>query len=334
MFENLARREEATFADSTVQVRIGELLLPDGLPLEHGGRLAPCSVAYEMVGPVGAPVVAVLGGISGHRHVAAHGHDPSAGWWENQGGPDRPLDPRRIRRLSIDWIHGPGMAVTPADQSTALVAVLDALGVHRLDAVVGASYGGMVALAMAARHPGRLGSALVIGAAHESHPMAQALRSVQRRIVEMGLRTGEPYDAMVLARSLAMTTYRSDVDYRRRFRGPLTFEDGKARFPVEDYLEHNGRKFADRVSPEAFLCLCQSLDIHSVEPRDVAVPLTLVSIDTDSIAPPWQVEELRRGLRVESELIHVHSPNGHDAFLTEADTFGDILSTYLDGLVE
>ncbi len=331
MIDNLARREEATSGDAAAQVRIGERLLPDGLALEHGGRLGPCRVAYEMVGAAGAPVVAVLGGISAHRHVGSHAYDAAAGWWENQTGPGRPFDPRRIRRLSIDWVWGAGRAVTPADQSTALVQVLDALGVHTLDAVVGASYGGMVALAMAARHPGRLRSALVIGAAHESHPMAEAVRGVQRRIVEMGLRTGEPYDAMVLARSLAMTTYRSDVDYRRRFQGPPTFEDGRARFPVEDYLEHNGRKFADRVSPEAFLCLCQSLDIHRVDPGDVAVPVTLVSIDTDSLAPPWQVEELRRGLKVESELVRVRSPNGHDAFLTEADTFGEVLRRYLEG---
>ncbi len=332
MIEGLARRVEPGLVDSQIQVRIGERLLPDGLALEHGGTLAPCKVAYEMVGPAGAPVVAVLGGISGHRHVASHAYDPSPGWWENQAGEGRPFDTRRLRTLSIDWVHAPGAAVTPADQSTALVAVLDALGVHTVDAVVGASYGGMVALAMAARHPGRLRSAMVIGAAHESHPMAEAVRGVQRKIVEMGLRTGEPYDAMVLARSLAMTTYRSDIDYRERFGGPFGIQDGKARFPVEDYLEYNGRKFADRVSPEAFLCLCQSLDIHRIDPSEVAVPVKLVSIDTDGLAPPWQVQELYERLSVESDLIHVGSPNGHDAFLTEAETFGRILSAYLEHL--
>jgi homoserine O-acetyltransferase len=332
MMESLARRVDAALADAQIQVRIGERLLPNGLPLEHGGKIAPCKVAYEMVGAAGAPVVAVLGGISGHRHVGSHAYDPRPGWWENQSGQDHAFDPRRLRTLAIDWVHAPGMAVTPADQASALVAVLDVLGVHRLDAVVGASYGGMVALALAARHPGRLNSAMIIGAAHESHPMAEAVRGVQRKIVEMGLRTGEPYEAMVLARSLAMTTYRSDIDYRNRFSGPPTIEGGKARFPIEDYLEYNGRKFADRVSPEAFLCLCQSLDIHRIDPAEVGVPVTLVSIDTDSIAPPWQVQQLNEGLKVDSEVIHVGSPNGHDAFLTEAETFGRILSDYLEDL--
>ncbi len=332
MIDTLARRAETAVADAQIQVRIGERLLPDGLSLEHGGKIAPCKVAYEMVGPAGAPVVAVLGGISGHRHVGSHAYNPTPGWWENQSGEGRPLDPRRLRTLSIDWVHAPGEAVTPADQAAALVAVLDALGVHRLDAVVGASYGGMVALALAARHPGRLRSAMIIGAAHESHPMAQAVRGVQRKIVEMGMRTGERYDAMVLARSLAMTTYRSDIDYRERFSGPPEIGGGKARFPIEDYLEYNGRKFADRVSPEAFLCLCQSLDIHRIDPTQVGVPVELVSIDTDSIAPPWQVKQLYERLDVESELIHVHSPNGHDAFLTEAETFGRIISEYLGDL--
>ena len=44
--------------------------MPDGLDLEHGGCLPSVDIAWRLTGPEGAPVVAVLGGISAHRFVA------------------------------------------------------------------------------------------------------------------------------------------------------------------------------------------------------------------------------------------------------------------------
>jgi len=62
------------------------------------------AVRYEIIGPRGAPVVAVLGGISASKHVASSPSDSSAGWWEDVVGPGRPIDTRQFRVLSIDYI--------------------------------------------------------------------------------------------------------------------------------------------------------------------------------------------------------------------------------------
>ncbi len=318
------------------RIRAGEVELAGGLPLEHGGHLTPCRIRYELVGPAGAPLVLVLGGISAGRHLLAHAEDPKAGWWEAQAGPGRPLDPGRFRLLSIDWVHGERdgapLAITPSDQSDALVRLLDRLEIDRVTAGIGASYGGMVLLALAARHPERLDRGLVVAAAHESHPMATALRGLQRKIVRLGMETDRSRDAMVLARSLAMTTYRSDREFEERFRGPPRLEDpgSPARFPVEAYLENRGRSFADRFDPVPFLCLCQSLDLHRIDPGDVSVPLKLVSVDTDTLVPPRQIRALHDGLEGESDLIEVRSIHGHDAFLADEETFAEILNTFLE----
>lgn len=322
-------------APSSRRVRTGEVELAGGLALEHGGTLKPCRVRYELVGPPGAPLVLALGGISAGRHLVAHPEDPTPGWWEGQAGSGRPLDPRRLQLLSVDWVYGERdgdpLPITPGDQAVVLVRLLDRLEVERVSAGVGASYGGMVLLALAARHPERLARALVVAAAHESHPMATGLRSLQRKIVRLGLETGRSRDAMALARSLAMTTYRSDREFAERFDGAPRLEGhaSTARFPVEDYLEDRGRAFADRFSPLRFLCLCQSLDLHRVDPAEVDVPVTLVSVDTDTLVPPWQVRALHRALEVERELIQVSSLRGHDAFLTDEATFARILNDFL-----
>ena len=160
--------------------------------------------ALEVVGPAGAPAVLVLGGISADRHVCRNEQNRAPGWWDEIAGAGRTLDTRRYLLVGAEFIDGPG-PVTTHDQADAITAALDRAGVDALHAVVGASYGGMVALALAERYPDRVDRLVVIGAAHRSHAMTSARRLVQRRIVELGIATGRPREALSLARGLALT---------------------------------------------------------------------------------------------------------------------------------
>ena len=325
-----------------VAVQDGTVTL-DGLDLRLGGRIAPCGVAYRLVGAEDAPVIAVLGGISADRRVcAAPGSGEPAGWW--QGVVDRGIDLTRWRVLAIDFLAGPGgssrparpahpkaiPAITPNDQADALRAVADRLELPTLEAVVGASYGGTVALAFAADHADRTRSALVLGAAHRSHPLATAVRVVQRRIVQDAVARGRERAGLALARVLAMTTYRSQEEFQERFSGRPRIVDGSPRFPVEDYLDHHGQQFADRFDALNFLCLSLSMDLQRVDPAKVGVPVTLVAMEPDSIAPVWQVRQLHEQLGPGHQLIEVASSCGHDGFLTDVDLFGDVVGTFLE----
>ena len=158
---------------------------------------------HEIVGPVGAPVILALGGITANRHVVRNDRDASPGWWERIAGRGHAIDTTRYRVLSVDFRDGgrardgrPASIVTTHDQAARIVAVLEELEIAQLHAVVGASYGGMVALALAERWPDIVARLVVISAAHAPHPMAVGLRAVQRRVVELGLETGRAADAM------------------------------------------------------------------------------------------------------------------------------------------
>src|SRR4051812_24492847 len=59
---------------------------------------------HTLVGPVDAPVVAVLGGISATRHVV--GDETRAGWWSAIAGAGRAIDTDRIRVLGFDFLDG------------------------------------------------------------------------------------------------------------------------------------------------------------------------------------------------------------------------------------
>ena len=112
---------------------------------------------FELVGPRGAPVIAVLGGISASKHVTSSVSNPSRGWWEDVVGAGRAIDTRHFQVIGIDYVTGAESSspVTTADQAEALAAALDQAGVRALHAVVGASYGGMVALAFGIRFAAR-----------------------------------------------------------------------------------------------------------------------------------------------------------------------------------
>lgn len=330
-------REQLAFEDDAVT-------LEEGIALRLGGRIGPCRIAYRLVGARAAPVVAVMGGITADRRVCAvPGRDETPGWWEGVVGPGRGLDLYRWRVLTVDFLAGPGgssaplpdgtgivPSLTPADQASALRAVADHLELHTFHAVMGASYGGAVAMAFAADHADRIRSALVIGSAHKSHPLATAVRVIQRRIVADAVARGKEREGLALARALAMTTYRSQEEFQLRFDGEPSSGLAGLRFPVEDYLDYNGQIFADRVDARSFLSLSLSMDLHRVDPGQVGVPVTLISMEPDSIAPAYLMRELREQLGPGHELIHVPSTCGHDGFLTDIEVFGRIVERFLD----
>jgi homoserine O-acetyltransferase/O-succinyltransferase len=290
--------------------------------------------AFEVVGAANAPVVVVLGGISATRHVCSSAGTQSPGWWEALAGTGKAIDTRRYRIASFDFIDGgadadgyPARVVTTHDQAAALAGVLDVIGVDRVHAIVGASYGGMVALAFAEQFADRLDALVVIGAAHVAHPMSTALRSVQRQIVELGVATGRTRDALAIARALAMTTYRSAREFSDRFTSePVERTTTGARFPVEQYLRHRGARFADTWSASRFLALSLSADLHRVDPTRITTPTLVVAAEGDAIVPLEQSQALADLLGGRARLQILHSRNGHDAFLTEARALTPVLS--------
>ncbi len=289
--------------------------------------------SFELTGPPNAPVIVVLGGISASRHVTSTAIDPHDGWWQSQVCPGGAIDTRSHRVLGLDWIapaHGP---ITTFDQANAIVAVLDRIGVDRAAAIVGASYGGMVALAFGAAHPSRTDRLVVVSGAHESHPMATAHRVIQRRIIRLGLAAGTPSDGVALARALGVTTYRTAAEFAARFEVAPEENTEGYRFPVERYLDHGATRFAATWSAERYLALSESLDLHRVDPAKVRVPTALLGVCEDTLTPPWQLRELCSRLGAPCHLEEISSIYGHDAFLKEMDSVGAFLSRSLAGEV-
>ncbi len=304
------------------------------MPAIASAQLPP----FEITGPPCAPVVVALGGISATRHVTASQDDPARGWWDDVAGPGRAIDTTQYRLLGFDFLDGgvaddggPARTVTTHDQADALAQLLDALDVDVVHALIGASYGGMVALAFAERYPERLQRLVAISAPHQPHPMTTAVRSVQRGIVRLGLETGRAREALSLARALAMTTYRTSREFGERFAAaPLDVACGTAHFPVERYLRHHGDRFAATWSPARLLALSLSADLHRVDPSRITTPTLVVAAEGDTIVPREQLVALAAAIDAPTRLVDVATTTGHDAFLTEPAQIGSLLEAALE----
>jgi homoserine O-acetyltransferase len=290
--------------------------LPNGHVTAARGRLT---------GPAGTPVLIVLGGISAGAFV--HDTGDSKGWWRSQVGPGQTLDTERKRILSLDFLDDRA-AVTPTttDQAHALLALADAAGIEHFS-IVGASYGGMIALALAALAPARVRAALVISAAHRPSALAQAWRAIQRDTVALALRHGDGAAGLDLARRLAMTTYRTPEELEERFFEP----DPRSRDAagIVPYLRTQGHRFAEQMRPERFLALSRSMDQHEVNVRQIRVPVTYLAVSEDQLVPVEQIADAASA--TPGSLLNVISSRyGHDAFLKETALIGDALTDFLE----
>lgn len=286
------------------------------------GRFARVRIRHAQYGVAHAPCVVVLGGISASRLAGE--------WWASQVGPGRAIDTERFRVLGIDFIDAlpeGWRGITPLDQAAALAGVLDALGIECVEAIVGASYGGAVALSFAEKYRHRLRAALVLSMADRPSPMASALRAVQRDLLRLGAELGCEQRTVALARALAVTTYRSEAEFARRFEGDARNVDGVWRLPVEDYLSAQGERFAARFDARRYRLLSESLDLHRINPRRLRVPLYLLAVNEDRLVPRADIERLARA--TDASLTCLSSIYGHDAFLKEASAVGAWINSAL-----
>jgi homoserine O-acetyltransferase/O-succinyltransferase len=324
------------------------------LELESGARLANVVVGFRHDGlpPGGAPQVLVVHALTGSA-------DAAGDWWEPLIGPGRALDTNQVGVLCANLLGGcygttgpttldpaSGRAfgrafpeVSTRDQARAQWALLDALGVDRLALVTGGSLGGMVSLEVALERPAAVGTVLPIAAPGATGALALAWNAIQLELID---RLGEA--GLALARQLAMTTYRSELDFDSRF-GRALEADG--RLAVASYLDHQGRKLVERFDPDTYRVLVRAMDLHDIgRGRGGSVTafralagggtrLAGLGIAGDILYGPAQVRALvddAAQAGVEATYEELVSTKGHDAFLVEWTQLGAVLGQSLGAL--
>lgn len=285
--------------------------IPSHFQLESGDTLADTHIQLRRFGNQAGPQVVALGGISSGRDVCS-----DSGWWRETILENAAIDLDRFGVIGFDFSPAVDQRVriTPLDQARLVAIGLDAVGVNKLHAFVGASFGGLVGLAFAADTPERVARLCVISAAHRQAAQSLALRGVQRRIVEFGLQHDDATSGLALARQLGMITYRTSDEFEERFGAGV---DADGRGEVDRYLESRGQAYPHLMPPRRWLSLSEAIDRFTVAPASIAARTSLVACADDSLVPAAIIRELAGELPNLRRLDVFGSLYGHDAFLKE-----------------
>ena len=364
--------------------------LPSPFPMRRGGEIHRARIAYETWGtlsPARDNALLIVTGLSPDAHAASNDANPEPGWWEAMVGPGKAIDTDRWFVIcsnalgSCKGSSGPASAnpdtgepyrldfpeLSIEDGAEAAAHLVRTLGVDQLACVVGNSMGGMVSLAMLARHPGIARTHINISGAAKALPFSIAIRSLQREAIRLDPNWNNgcyddasyPESGMRMARKLGVITYRSALEWDGRF-GRVRLDSDRAdddpfglEFEVESYLEAHARRFVRRFDPNCYLYLSRSMDWFDLGDHcagrcgdaetDTRAGLAAIRIEkalaigaeTDILFPLQQQREIAEGLRAggaDASFLPLPSPQGHDAFLVDFDRFAPAVRGFLDTL--
>jgi homoserine O-acetyltransferase len=319
--------------------------------LESGAVLPDLVIAYRHDGiPIGEGRQILV------VHALTGSADAAGDWWAPIIGPGQALDTDKYGVLCMNLLGGCygttgptsrnavtgkpyGRAfprITVRDQARAQWRLLDALGIEKLALAVGGSLGGMVALEVALERPGDISRVVPMAAPARIGQLAVGWDHIQLEIVDRLGMAG-----LDLARQLAITTYRSEIDFEERFAGRVEADGTPS---VVSYLRHQGRKLLERFDEDTYRTLVLAMDAHDVgrgRSGEVAAlqklaaygtRLTGVGIEGDILYGTNQVQamvEAASAAGMDAAYREILSSKGHDAFLVEWDQLKTILTEAL-----
>jgi homoserine O-acetyltransferase len=107
------------------------------------------------------------------------------------------------------------------------------------------------------------------------------------------------------------------------------------RYRVESYLDHQAHKLVTRFDANSYVAITEALMSHDVARgrgtlREALAPTGCVeflvaAVNSDRLYFPAQSEELAAALPGDVKVRRIDSAIGHDGFLTEVATVGELL---------
>jgi len=377
------RNPEARALDTRRVAAVTEPLtvaLPDPFPLHGGGVLHGARVAYETWGRLNADrsnAILLYTGLSPSAHAAAGERDPAPGWWQRMIGPGLAIDTSRYHVICVNSLGScfgsTGAAsinpatgdryrldfpeITVEDIARAGWEAVRALGITRLDTVMGPSLGGMTVLAFAALFPARARRLVSISGSPAASPFAIALRAVQREAIlrDPDWKGGQyppdqpPRSGLRIARKLGTITYRSAAEWRQRFgreriaSNALRTSAFAPRFAVEGYLESQAERFVRSFDANCYLYLSAAMDRFDLAEHGGSYAAALqgsgleqvlvIGVESDMLYPIHEQAAIAEAFEqngVPTRFVRLPSLEGHDAFLVDIPRFDAEIRPFLD----
>lgn len=322
--------------------------LPGSFEFESGEQLEGMQVTWRSWGHLNAAcdnAVVVNHALTGSADVDA--------WWPGMMGSGRALDPSRDYIICTNLLGscygttGPARVesgtgrpygsrfpkITVRDMVHCQKRLLDYLGVRSLACVIGGSLGGMVTLEWAAMYPDFVRAFVTVASTARHSPWAIGWSEAQRQAIMAdpcwqggNYEPGRgPVAGLATARAIAMLSYRHWDGFAVRF-GRERHANGQ--YQAQSYLQHQGRKLAQRFEASSYVALTLAMDDFDVGYErggaahalsGLSMPALVVSVDSDILYPLEEQAFMASHLPV-AEHVVLRSQHGHDGFLIETES--------------
>lgn len=392
--DDFSMAKKRTYIGKTVGVvepRTITLTLPKGgFLLEKGGMLSEVTIAYEMCGKIRSEkdnVIFICHALTGDAHVAGirPGAEEPDGWWEGMVGSGRGIDTDKYCVICANILGGCRGTTGPSSinpktgkpygSSFPEITIRDIVRVHRLllhelgiekiFAAVGGSFGGMQVLDWAVEDPDTLENAIVIASASALSTQALAFDIIARRAItrDASWQYGDYYESseapssgLAQARRIAHITYLSEEMMSDKFgreRRPEWLAAGeeflararrdfRTTFQIESYLDHQAQTFVRRFDANSYLHITRAMDEFDLAERHkslkqafstIRAKMLVASLSGDWLFTPEQSETMVRTMLEEGKCVtyfNLEAPAGHDAFLTHIGQLQYVLGAFLE----
>jgi homoserine O-acetyltransferase len=331
-----------------------------GFRLESGRTLPEMTLAYETYGrlaPDGRNAILVTHGFTSSQHAAGRysASDPAPGWWDGLIGPGKAIDTNRYYVVSSNMLgssygstapastnpatgrrYGPDFpTITLRDIVGAQRLMLDGLGVRRLVAVAGPSFGGYQAFQWAVTYPDHmLGIVPVVSAPKGSGGDAAVASLVKSLAADPGWNNGWHYEMGGIMPTL--TALRLDTLRRYGANEVLarTIADPEAR---EARLRQMAENWALEFDPNSMVALRKASvafdaeqDLGKIKARVLYVLSRTDKLFPPSIAPGVMDKLAAAG--VDARYVEIDTELGHSASGPEWAKWGPALKEFLTNL--
>ncbi|MDH3748809.1 MAG: homoserine O-acetyltransferase, partial [Gammaproteobacteria bacterium] len=223
--------------------------------------------------------------------------------------------------------------------------LLDSLGIKKIDVVTGPSLGGMQALEWALMYPERVGSVIPIGVGGQHSPWCIGVSEAQRAAIATDPNWNDgnysdnapPEQGLAAARMMAVCTYRSWASFELRF-GREQTDTGE--YQVQSYLRHQGKRINSRFDANTYVTLTHAMHTHDLARgrgkypdvlANIEQPALVVSVSTDALYPPHEQAYLASHMP-DARYEILESVHGHDGFLVETDSLGELIAGFRNAL--
>jgi homoserine O-acetyltransferase len=336
-----------------------ETLIADvsDLRLELGGVLPGAQLAYVTYGQLASggdnAILLTHGYTSSHLH-AEGGPGASEGSWSGLVGPGRAIDTEKYFVVSSNMLgssfgstaprsidpatgrpYGPEFPpITLTDIVTAQKFLLDRLGVTRLVAVVGPSYGGFQALAWGITFPGFARGLGVVVSGLRSPSSVDPGRLRRELAALPGWNGGHYYDTGGLVEPMTALRERTLRGYGIEAQLFSRFPDAAAR---DAEIRRIARGWAEAFDAHSLLVLGEASARYDAAPAlgRIRAKVFYVLSSTDALFPPSQAPATMAAFRaagVEAEYFALESEHGHLASGRDAAKWVPALRGFLEGL--